>query len=535
MLLPNARTAEYLPTRSHQKPVYRIHNDFQADSQASKPALKTPAFRTRSSSPELSIPPFNYGDRGLSSARSVKLPSAKIRGTLKPNDRLLKRAGSYVDEYRFRVAPGKHQVEVTLTADRFLPQVQLLNSRTNQIIERTTGKPAQLNVTIDRPGVYKLRVLSSRPRQVGRYQLRYQVTPVNSDRLLSQPGNSTFNSLTGYGLVDAAAAVARAVGRADFPDVVFEEGMTPAAQAYLWGLGQTRIPEVWAQGYRGQGVTIAIVDDGINQNHPALQNALWTNADEVAGNGIDDDRNGYVDDVRGWNFVDNSSNVQYVGSDASHGTFIAGVIAGQSSPGNPAEAQSAAQQRLLGVAPDAKLMAVKVMSNSSQNRTEVVAAGIRYAVDNGAKIINFSLGFSDGTSPVSSPDRAIESAFRYARDRGVLVVIAAGNERQQGAVRPSEPAFAAVRDLGIAVGAVNQLGMLADFSNPAGNQTLDYVTAPGVDIFSTYSSNRQQSYSFSSGTSFAAPYVAGIAALMLSANPTLTPAQIEFILTQTAD
>lgn len=509
-------------------------------------SVKLPLAETRSAKAPEATPKARSSDRTAHSFSTVShstvsqplrasAQSRQIRGTLKPTDRLLRADNSYVDEYRLKIAPGKHRVEITLRANRFLPKVQLLN-RSNQAIDSstsTTENSAYLSATIDRSGSYRLRVLSDRPRQAGRYQLRYQVTPVESSRSTAQSTASAFNSLTGYGLVNAAAAVARTIGQATLPDVAFDEGVTGSAQAYFWGLNQTRVPEVWAKGYRGQGVTIAIVDDGINQNHPALQNTLWINAGEVSGNGIDDDRNGYVDDVQGWNFVDNSNSVQYDGSDASHGTFIAGVIAGQPIS-EAALIPSAAQDRVLGVAPDAKLMAVKVMSGSKQNRTDRVAEGIRYAVDNGAKIINFSLGFSDGASPVSSPDAAIEAAFQYARRRGVLVVVAAGNERQQGAVRPSEPAFGASRDLGIAVGAIDRWGALADFSNPAGNQSIDYVTAPGEDIFSTYSSSRQQSYSFSSGTSFAAPYVAGIAALMLSAKPTLSPTEIEIILTQTA-
>ncbi|WP_179228683.1 S8 family serine peptidase [Leptolyngbya ohadii] len=464
---------------------------------------------------------------------NVSVNLRQFKGTLKPSDRLLRSAGSYVDEYRVRIAPGKHRVEITLTANRFMPKVQWLEGRTNRVIDSGSGKTAQLNVAVEQSGLYKLRVLSNRSWRVGQYQLSYRVTPAVQVRSLSQDNTAEFDPLSGYGLVNAGAAVARAVGQADFPDVVFDEGVTATGQAYFWGLDRTRVPEVWAQGFRGQGITIAVVDDGINANHPALQNTLWTNADELPGNGIDDDRNGYVDDVQGWNFVDNNSNIQPTGFDSSHGTFIAGVLAGQPASGN-STLPIAAQQRTLGVAPNAKLMAVKVMSSTSQNQPEHVAQGIRYAVDNGARIVNLSLGMADGALPFSTPDAGIDAALQYARQRGVLVVMAAGNERQQGAIRPSEPAFGAARDLGIAVGAIDRSGGLASFSNPAGNRTIDYVTAPGADIFSTISSRWQQSYNFSSGTSFAAPYVAGIAALMLSANPALSPAQMEAILTQTA-
>lgn len=534
MLLPNSRIAESLqPFSITTQPYSRKPGEaFLKKQFTSQPFPAVRASRSTRSAQHHSgwATQFFPAVKPLSVAPAPSLARQFI-GSLSASDRLLRSAGSYIDEHRFQVAAGSHQVEITLAASRFLPRVQLLDQR-NRILDRSSGKPAHLSVMLQSGGTYKLRVLSDRPRQTGRYQLRYQVTPINSDRILDREPPA-FNALSGYGLVNAAAAVAQAIGQPEFPDVAFDQGATASGQAYFWGLDKTRVPEVWARGYRGQGVTIALVDDGINASHPALQNTLWTNADEVAGNGIDDDRNGYVDDAQGWNFVDNNSNVQPRSSDPSHGTFIAGLIAGQPFSGSIVPA--GAQQKILGVAPDAKLMAVKVMSDLTQNRSDRLAQGIRYAVDNGAQIVNLSLGFGDGASAFSAPEPAVESALQYARQRGVLVVMAAGNERQQGAIRPSEPALGAARDLGIAVGAIDRSGTLAAFSNPAGSQSIDYVTAPGADIFSTYSSSQQQSYSFSSGTSFAAPFVAGIAALMLSANPTLTPTQIEVILTETAD
>jgi subtilisin family serine protease len=149
-----------------------------------------------------------------------------------------------------------------------------------------------------------------------------------------------------------------------------------------------------------------------------------------------------------------------------------------------------------------------------------IAAGIKYAADNGADVINLSLGGAYSSE--------IEDAVQYATAKGSVVVMAAGNE---SASQPSSPANLA-NQWGIAVGAVDRTNRMANFSNKASIPPLDYVVAPGVDIYSTTPGN---TYSSFSGTSMATPHVAGVAALILSANPNLTAAEVESILTQTAN
>ncbi len=174
-----------------------------------------------------------------------------------------------------------------------------------------------------------------------------------------------------------------------------------------------------------------------------------------------------------------------------------------------------------GVAYNSRIMPVKVLSDSGSGRYSGVAQGIRYAVDNGADVINMSLG---GGSTVS----VVQSALQYASSRGVIVVMAAGNE---GAAQPGYPASNAT-SWGLAVGAVNSSNQMASFSNRAGsNSSMSYVTAPGVQVYSTIPNG---GYGFLSGTSMAAPHVAGVVALMLSANPNLTDAQVRQIITDTA-
>jgi hypothetical protein len=165
-------------------------------------------------------------------------------------------------------------------------------------------------------------------------------------------------------------------------------------------------------------------------------------------------------------------------------------------------------------------MPVKVLNDSGSGSYDAIAQGIRYAADNGANVINLSLGGS-------YPNTALESALKYASSKGAIVVMAAGND---SGLLPGYPARYA-NETGIAVGAVDKKNNLASFSNLAGFQPLTYVTAPGVDVYSTLPGNKYASYS---GTSMASPHVAGVVALMLSANPNLTDAQVRQILTDTS-
>lgn len=318
-----------------------------------------------------------------------------------------------------------------------------------------------------------------------------------------------FNPSYGYGRVDAAAATAAAVGRPGLLPAVVDLGSTD------WGLDQVKAPEVWGQGYTGAGITIAVLDSGIDYTHPDLDHNLWINSDELFGNGLDDDGNGYVDDLIGWDFA-NGDNLPL--DSYGHGTHIAGTIAAENNGIGTT-----------GVAYNAPIMPVQVLGETpTQGADATLAAGINYAVANGADILNLSLEITTGDPPMP----LTQAALVAARQAGLVTVMASGNEGQQGATAPVKPAAYAANDLGIAVGAVDISGQLADFSNPAGSAPLDFVVAPGVDVYSTVPGNL---YGNGSGTSMAAAYVSGVAALVLSANPLLAPSEVESLLTATAD
>jgi subtilisin family serine protease len=309
-----------------------------------------------------------------------------------------------------------------------------------------------------------------------------------------------YNSISGFGLANSAAAVASATGKAAFAEVANLGGNS-------WNLDAIKAPETWSKGYTGQGIVVAVVDTGVDYKHSDLNGNIWVNTKEIAGNNKDDDGNGYIDDVRGWDFVNNDNDPMDL---QGHGTHVAGTIAAENNGFGAT-----------GVAPNAKIMPLRVLDASGNGSVLDVAAGIRYAADNGAKVINLSLG-----TDISTPAQA--SAIKYAADKGVVVVSAAGNEGQ------SQPGFPAryASHFGIAVGAVNKNNQMASFSDLSGKLPLDYVDAPGVGIYSTFLGN---TYKSMSGTSMASPHIAGVAALVLSANPNLTPVQVERILTKTAN
>mgnify|MGYP002623883346 FL=1 len=287
-----------------------------------------------------------------------------------------------------------------------------------------------------------------------------------------------------------------------YPDVAYYGGSND------WNLNAINAPEVWAQGYTGSGVTVAVVDTGVDLDHPKLTNQIWVNPGGITGNGIDDDQDGYVDDVNGWDFASNDNRPD---DGNGHGTHVAGTIA--------ADANGVGAT---GVAPDATIMPVRVLNNNGSGTLSAVAAGIRYAAANGADIINLSLG--GGFSSV------IHSALQYAQQLGVLVVAAAGNEYSS---TPSYPArFSAALNNVISVGAHNSSNRIANFSNDVGGSGAVQIDAPGVSVYSAYHGNR---YARLSGTSMATPHVAAMAALALSANPSLTATQLRSAIVNGSD
>lgn len=269
--------------------------------------------------------------------------------------------------------------------------------------------------------------------------------------------------------------------------------------AEQWDLPRIRAPEAW-DFTTGDNLTIAVIDTGVDLDHPDLVGKLWLNADEIPGNGLDDDGNGYVDDSYGWDFVNDDAEPQ---DDYWHGTHVAGIAAADTDNG----------QGVAGVSWGARIMPLKALNASGDGNYADIASAIVYAADNGARILNLSLGGKDYSA-------ALAEAVGYARQRGCLLAAAAGNNG--GAVL-----YPAANDGVLAVVATNRWDGRWYGSNYG--PEVD-VAAPGADIYNT---TLNDTYLSASGTSAAAPHVSGLAALVWSVQPDLTNDEVARVITET--
>ena len=259
-------------------------------------------------------------------------------------------------------------------------------------------------------------------------------------------------------------------------------------------------------------VTVAIVDSGADLGHPDLVPNLWTNPGEIPGNGVDDDGNGYVDDVHGVDLTTTDANNNALHDGFGHGTHVSGTIAA-----------AANGQGVVGVAYKAKIMTVKVLDDRGVGMTGAVAEGIRYAAANGARIINLSL-------ESTTDDPRMREAVKAAQDANALIVASAGNSGENVDHTPVFPvSIAAPNVVGVAATAPAEGRELPGFSN-YGPLTVA-VAAPGVDVLST---SKDGGYETKSGTSMAAPHVSGVAALMAAVAPNLPAADLRAQLAQNA-
>ena len=248
-------------------------------------------------------------------------------------------------------------------------------------------------------------------------------------------------------------------------------------------------------------VTVAIIDTGIDITHPDLKNAIWTNEDEILDDGIDNDGNGYVDDVHGWNFYD-GNNTLYTGADDTHGTHAAGTISAGKGDGG-----------MVGLTDNqyVKIMVLKALgSDEGKGNTQAVLDAIRYAEANGASICNLSFG----------SNHSDEAIAQVIRDSKMLFVVAAGNgdDRELGYNIDTTPVYPASLPYDNVLTVANLMfdGNLDESSN-YGPKNVD-IAAPGVYILSTASDH---GYAHMSGTSMAAPMVTGVAAMVYSSRPDL--------------
>lgn len=244
---------------------------------------------------------------------------------------------------------------------------------------------------------------------------------------------------------------------------------------------------------------IAVVDTGIDETHPDLKGKIWLNVNEISGNKKDDDGNGFIDDTWGWNFSKNNNKPH---DKYGHGTHVSGIAAAETNNGKGIAG--------VGFPNSVRIMPIQALNDQGIGFTSDIARGIRYAVDNKAKVINLSLGGGNSAT--------MKDAIDYAFNKGLVIVAAAGNNNGGAVIYP-----AAYENV-IAVSATNFNDNIASFSSVG--QEVD-VAAPGENVFSTFPSyrftigtkyGRAKYYDVGSGTSMAAPHVAGLAGLLFAQN-----------------
>jgi serine protease AprX len=292
-------------------------------------------------------------------------------------------------------------------------------------------------------------------------------------------------------------------------------------------------PRVWNElDITGRGVVVAVIDTGCCIVHPDLEHQIWVNPGEIPGNGVDDEGNGFIDDVNGWNFEDNNNDIDdlhYVG----HGTHTSGTVAGDGTNG-----------QTTGMAPGCQVMVCKFWNSFSGEQS--VWDSMQYAVDNDADIISASLGWPHAQGPDRYTWRV---TCENAMAAGLAVIYAAGNEHAYYEPPDEVRTPGDVPDM-ITVGATDCSDGLASFSSwgpvtwqdvwpwydwgyPPG-KVKPSVAAPGVQTLSTSNEGACVTYRYLDGTSMATPHVAGAAALILEANPSLDHFQVKEILMNTA-
>lgn len=277
-------------------------------------------------------------------------------------------------------------------------------------------------------------------------------------------------------------------------------------------------------------IVVAVIDTGLDYIHPEIaKKNVWVNPKEIPGNGIDDDKNGFVDDVIGWNFIENNNNPW---DNDGHGTFTSGIIAATTNNG----------EGIAGINRGVKIMPIRALNFLGRGASSHMAQALVYAADNGAKIINISIEQLE-----MEKSKTLQWAVDYAYKKGALVVVAAGNQGHDTAtISPSG------LDHVLTVAATDHEDKRMGFSNWG---KYIKISAPGEEILSLrarrtdllvmagskeYQAGRavfgpESKYYHATGTSFASPFVAGVASLVLAKNPRLTHDQVEHALLMSAD
>ncbi|MGB5899895.1 MAG: SdrD B-like domain-containing protein [Geitlerinemataceae cyanobacterium] len=294
----------------------------------------------------------------------------------------------------------------------------------------------------------------------------------------------------------------------------------------LWGLnntGQTSgtpdadidAPEAWNLATGSSDVVVGVIDTGVDYNHPDLADNIWTNPGEVAGDGIDNDGNGYVDDVHGYDFVNNDGDPF---DDNGHGTHVSGTIAASGNNGTG----------VTGVNWSAQIMGLKFLSASGSGTTFDAIQAVEYATMM-KQTYGVNINLTSNSWGGGGFSQALSDAIELAGDADQLFLAAAGNSASDNDTVLNYPSSYDLENI-IAVAATDQNDLKAGFSS-YGETSVD-LGAPGVSVYSTLPGNN---YGFLSGTSMATPHVAGVTALLWSQYPNLTAAEVKEVILGTVD
>lgn len=313
------------------------------------------------------------------------------------------------------------------------------------------------------------------------------------------------------------------------PSLVLAQTPNDPSYSKQWYLNTIHAPVAWDSTTGSASVIVAVLDTGLDLTHEDIVANLWTNPGEIAGNGKDDDGNGYIDDIHGWDFVGDDADPSPSPVSASsteaidHGTLIAGEIG---AVGNN-------HTGISGVAWNVKIMPVRMLDDQGSGTEYDAANAIKYAVRNGAKVINLSFAGNEAHS-------ALQAAVKDAYTNGVVVVAAMGNESRDTNITPVYPACMRTTDADWVIGvtATDETDHGTSFTN-YGSICAD-VSAPGTDIYGLSYHNAHEGYPDSyagmwNGTSMASPLVAGAAALLFSRFPTLTAGEVRNIIKLSVD
>jgi hypothetical protein len=303
-----------------------------------------------------------------------------------------------------------------------------------------------------------------------------------------------------------------------------------------WHLKNIKAEDAWEKTQGSNSIRVAVIDSGIDMSHPDLRDNIWVNQKEILGDELDNDGNGYVDDMNGWDFVDND-NVPEPNPDKEHstiaihhGTAVAGIIGAVGNNGFVGA----------GIAWKVKMMDLRAFNEKGESDTDMVGGAIDYAIDNHADIINMSFV---GLGYVQSLDEKIKKAY----DQGILIVAAAGNENgaafghnlNLGKSYPICFGDNALNNYVLGVAGIDQSDKKADFSN-YGSDCVD-ISAPAKGIYSTFYQNDAYSAfqryfgGVFNGTSMAAPQVAGAAVLIKAAHPNYGAKELIKVLLESSD